>query len=105
RIFFNFQPYHPRCLPGAHRRLLAAGRQGRSIRQCTTVNAEHAGSESSANPWTAAPMFGLAGAIILPWVRIGSGDVVGGGSVVTCDVPDRVFAVGNPCRVIRGVQE
>jgi len=50
-------------------------------------------------------MFGLAGAIILPWVRIGSGDVVGGGSVVTCDVPDRVFAVGNPCRVIRGVQE
>ena len=27
--------------------------------------------------------------------------VIGAGSVVTKDFPDNVFAVGNPCRVIR----
>jgi len=43
------------------------------------------------------------GAIILPGVRIGSRSVIGAGSVVTRDVPDDVFAAGNPCRVIRSV--
>ena len=43
------------------------------------------------------------GAIILPGVRIGSRAVIGAGSVVTRDVPDGVFAAGNPCRVIRPV--
>lgn len=41
------------------------------------------------------------GAIILPGVRIGARTVVGAGSVVTRDLPDGVFAAGNPCRVIR----
>jgi maltose O-acetyltransferase len=39
------------------------------------------------------------GAIILPGVRIGSRAVIGAGSVVTRDVPEGVFAAGNPCRV------
>ena len=43
------------------------------------------------------------GAIILPGVRIGSRAVIGAGSVVTRDVPDDVFAAGNPCRVIRAL--
>jgi maltose O-acetyltransferase len=42
-------------------------------------------------------------AIILPGVRIGSRAVIGAGSVVTRDVPDDVFAAGNPCRVIREI--
>jgi maltose O-acetyltransferase len=41
------------------------------------------------------------GALILPGVRIGSKTVIGAGSVITRDVPDGVFAAGNPCRVIR----
>ena len=45
------------------------------------------------------------GAIILPGVRIGSRAVIGAGSVVTRDVPDAVFAAGNPCRVIRKITE
>ena len=45
------------------------------------------------------------GAIILPGVRIGARAVIGAGSVVTRDVPDGVFAAGNPCRVIRQITE
>ncbi len=41
------------------------------------------------------------GAIICPGVSIGSGCVIGAGSVVTKNIPDNVFAAGNPCRVIR----
>jgi maltose O-acetyltransferase len=44
-------------------------------------------------------------AIVCPGVRIGSRSVVGAGSVVTRDVPDGVFAAGNPCRVIREITE
>jgi maltose O-acetyltransferase len=43
------------------------------------------------------------GALILPGVRIGSRTVIGAGSVVTRDIPDGVFAAGNPCRVIREI--
>src|SRR5262245_27355537 len=43
------------------------------------------------------------GAIILPGVTIGSRAVIGAGSVVTRDVPEDVFAAGNPCRVIRAI--
>lgn len=45
------------------------------------------------------------GAIVLPGVRIGSRAVIGAGSVVTRDVPEGVFAAGNPCRVIRAITE
>jgi maltose O-acetyltransferase len=45
------------------------------------------------------------GAIILPGVCIGSRTVIGAGSVVTRDVPEGVFAAGNPCRVIRKLTE
>jgi maltose O-acetyltransferase len=43
------------------------------------------------------------GAIVLPGVTIGSGSIVGAGSVVTRDVPAGVVAAGNPCRVIRAL--
>jgi len=45
------------------------------------------------------------GAIICPGVTIGSKTVIGAGSVVTRDIPDGVFAAGNPCRVIREITE
>ncbi len=41
------------------------------------------------------------GVIVCPGVTIGAGTVVGAGSVVTRDLPARVLAFGNPCRVIR----
>ena len=45
------------------------------------------------------------GAIVLPGVRIGKNAVIGAGSIVTKDIPDNVVAVGNPCRVLRMVNE
>jgi maltose O-acetyltransferase len=45
------------------------------------------------------------GALILAGVHIGSRSVIGAGSVVARDVPEGVFAAGNPCRVIRSVDE
>jgi maltose O-acetyltransferase len=44
-------------------------------------------------------------AVICPGVKIGSRSVIGAGSVVTRDVPEDVFAAGNPCRVIREITE
>jgi maltose O-acetyltransferase len=43
-------------------------------------------------------------AVISPGVTIGSRSVIGAGSVVTKDVPEGVFAAGNPCRVIRELE-
>jgi maltose O-acetyltransferase len=40
-------------------------------------------------------------AVICPGVTIGSRSIIGAGSVVTRDIPDGVFAAGNPCRVVR----
>jgi maltose O-acetyltransferase len=45
------------------------------------------------------------GTVILPGVHVGSRTVIGAGSVVTRDVPDGVFAAGNPCRVVREITE
>lgn len=45
------------------------------------------------------------GALILAGVRIGSRAVIGAGSVVTKDIPEDVFAAGNPCRVIRAIEQ
>lgn len=39
--------------------------------------------------------------VILPGVTIGEGTTIGAGSVVTSDIPARVLAVGNPCRILR----
>jgi maltose O-acetyltransferase len=43
------------------------------------------------------------GAIILPGVRVGSRTVIGAGSIVTRDIPEGMFAAGNPCRVVREI--
>jgi maltose O-acetyltransferase len=45
------------------------------------------------------------GALILAGVRIGDRAVIGAGSVVTRDVPADAFAAGNPCRVIRAIEQ
>jgi len=43
------------------------------------------------------------GAIILPGITIGDKTVIGAGSVVTKDIPGKVVAAGNPCRIIKSI--
>lgn len=45
------------------------------------------------------------GVIVLPGVTIGSNVVIGAGSVVTKDIHDNVVAVGNPCHIIKKIEE
>ena len=45
------------------------------------------------------------GVIVCPGVRIGDRSIIGAGSVVTRDVPPDVFAAGNPCQVIRKIEQ
>lgn len=46
-----------------------------------------------------------AGAVICPGVTIGNGSVIGAGSVVVKDIPENCIAVGNPCKVLREIDE
>ena len=46
-----------------------------------------------------------AGVIVLPGITIGDNSVIGAGSIVTKDIPANVVAIGNPCRVLREINE
>lgn len=46
-----------------------------------------------------------AGVVVLPGVTIGDNSVIGAGSIVTKDIPSNVVAVGNPCRILREINE
>lgn len=43
------------------------------------------------------------GAIINPGVTIGHNSVIGSGSVVVKNIPENVVAVGNPCKVLKSI--
>ena len=46
-----------------------------------------------------------ASVVIVPGITIGDNSVIGAGSVVTRDIPTNVVAAGNPCRVLREINE
>ena len=46
-----------------------------------------------------------ANVIILPGVTIGNNSVIGAGSIVRKNIPQNVLAVGNPCKVIRKIND
>lgn len=46
-----------------------------------------------------------AGVVIVPGITIGENSVIGAGSIVTRDIPANVVAVGNPCKVMREINE
>jgi galactoside O-acetyltransferase len=46
-----------------------------------------------------------SGSVICPGVTIGENSVIGAGSIVTKDIPANVVAVGNPCKVLREINE
>ncbi|WP_277471065.1 MULTISPECIES: hypothetical protein [unclassified Paenibacillus] len=42
---------------------------------------------------------------MLPGISIGDNTVIGAGSIVTKDIPANVVAIGNPCKVLREINE
>jgi len=44
-------------------------------------------------------------AVVNPGVSIGDRTVIGAGSIVTKNLPSDVFAAGNPCKVIRSIEQ
>jgi maltose O-acetyltransferase len=46
-----------------------------------------------------------SGVQILPGVTVGEGTTIGAGSVVTRSIPARCVAAGNPCRILRYLDE
>ena len=46
-----------------------------------------------------------SGAKVLGSITIGKNSKIGAGSVVTKDIPANSLAVGNPCRVIRKINQ
>ena len=46
-----------------------------------------------------------SGVLVMPGVTIGDNSVIGAGSVVTRDIPANVVAVGNPCKVLRPIDD
>lgn len=70
------------------------------------MNAELRRQQEFAKPITiGSDVWVGGGAIICPGVTIGDRTVIGAGSVVTKSIPAGVFAAGNPCRVLRDVDE
>lgn len=77
---------------------------------CTVIHAFHADQRNEGimralpitignNVWIAANV------VVLPGVTIGEGAVIGAGSVVTKDIPAHSLAAGNPCKVIRTIED
>ena len=45
------------------------------------------------------------GSNIIDGITVGKNTIIGAGSVVTKDIPDNVVAYGNPCKIIRSIDE
>jgi maltose O-acetyltransferase len=44
------------------------------------------------------------GSVLLPGVTIGRNSVIGAGSVVSGNIPENTIAAGNPCKIIRNIE-
>lgn len=59
-----------------------------------------------AKPITIGNHVWLGGGVkVMPGITIGNNVVIGSGSIVTKDIPDGVVAAGNPCKIIRKIDE
>jgi maltose O-acetyltransferase len=105
RVFFNFNCVVLDVCPV---RIGAFSLFGPAVQIYTAMHPMSAGlrrRQEYAKPVTIGADVWVGGAaVILPGATIGSRAVIGAGSVVTRDVPEDVFAAGNPCRVVRAIE-
>lgn len=46
-----------------------------------------------------------ANVVIVPGITIGNNSIIGAGGIVTKDIPENVVAIGNPCKILREINE
>ena len=106
RVFFNFNCIVLDVCPVRIGSFTLFGPSVQILTPVHPMNAEQRRREEFGKPVAIGDDVWVGGgAIILPGVTIGSRAVIGAGSIVTRDVPDGVFAAGNPCRVIRAIED
>ncbi|KIC94368.1 sugar O-acetyltransferase [Flavihumibacter solisilvae] len=67
---------------------------------------ERASGLEFAKPITIGDDVWIGGSVVIcPGVTIGNRSIIGAGSVVTKDIPADVIAAGNPCKVIRPIDQ
>jgi len=105
RVFFNFN-----CVVLDVMKVVIGDRTlfGPNVQIYTAMHPIHHEERASgveyAKPITIGDDVWVGGsAVICPGVSIGDRTIIGAGSVVTKDIPSDVFAAGNPCRVMRGI--
>ncbi len=106
RVFFNFNCVVLDVCPVTIGAFTLFGPGAQVLTAMHPMNAEQRRHAEYAKPVAiGSDVWVGAGALILPGVTIGSKAVIGAGSVVTRDIPEGVFAAGNPCRVLREIVE
>ena len=106
RVFFNFNCVVLDVCPVKIGDFTLFGPGVQILTPMHPINAEQRRREEFGKPIAVgSDVWVGGGALILAGVRIGSRSIIGAGSVVTRDVPEGVFAAGNPCRVIRPLEE
>ena len=102
----QFQLRRARCVPRAHRQLHPLHPGVQILPPLHPFDAQLRRRLEYGKPVEIGADVWVGGAaIILAGVRIGSRAVIGAGSVVTRDVPEAVFAAGNPRCVIREITD
>jgi maltose O-acetyltransferase len=107
RVFFNFNCVVLDCaaVTVGDNALFGPAVQIYTATHPLSARERRAGLESARPIEIGSDVWVGGGAIILPGVNVGARSVIGAGSVVTKDVPAGVFAAGNPCRVVRELNE
>ncbi|OBW42116.1 putative acetyltransferase [Chryseobacterium sp. MOF25P] len=77
---------------------------------CSFISANHSAENLSKHDFSEPIRIGKnvwlgANCVVLPGVSIGDNSIIGAGSIVTKDIPSNAVAVGNPCKVIKYLNE
>jgi len=81
----------PNCMIAAGNHGIEVNNEPMILQKCTTKGPIRIGDDV----WIA------SNSVLLDGIKIGSGAIVGAGSVVTKDVPPMAIVIGNPARVVR----
>ena len=105
RVFFNFNCV---ALDAASIKIGDRTMLGPNVQLYTVTHPLNAKERASGLEYAKAITIGndvwIGGNVtICPGVTIGNGTVIGAGSVVTKDIPAQVMAAGNPCKVIKPI--